>query len=97
MKYQIIIPESVYWELQEVSTYYESKQKDLGLKFIESWETAMQHLSEAPLLYQKKHKRLRTIKLTKFPYVLAFEIIEQKIYIYRLTHSKRHPKKIFRS
>jgi plasmid stabilization system protein ParE len=97
MKYRIIIPESVYLELEEVSTYYESKQKDLGLKFITSWEVAMQHLGEAPLLYQKKHKSLRTIKLTKFPYVLAFEIIEQKIYIYRLTHARRHPKKIFKS
>jgi hypothetical protein len=97
MKYQIIIPESVYLELQEVSTYYESKQKDLGLKFITSWEVAMQHLGEAPLLYQKKHKRVRTIKLTTFPYVLAFEIIGRDVYIYRLTHAKRHPTKIFKT
>lgn len=51
MNYQIIVPESVYVELQEVSSYYESKQKDLGLKFILNWETAMQHLKEAPLMY----------------------------------------------
>lgn len=34
MNYQIIVPESVYVELKEISSYYESKQKDLGLKFI---------------------------------------------------------------
>jgi hypothetical protein len=56
MNYQVIVPESVYLELQETSSYYESKQKDLGLKFILNWETAMVHLKEAPLLYQKNIK-----------------------------------------
>jgi hypothetical protein len=96
MNYQVIVPESVYLELKETSSYYESKQKDLGLKFILNWETAMVHLKEAPLLYQKKHKGLRTIKINKFPYLLVFEIIESKIYIFRLTHAKRNPKKVFK-
>jgi hypothetical protein len=96
MNYQVIVPESVYLELKETSSYYESKQKDLGLKFILNWETAMVHLKEAPLLYQKKHKGLRTIKINKFPYLLVFEIIENKIYIFRLTHAKRNPKKVFK-
>jgi hypothetical protein len=96
MIYQVIVPESVYLELKETSLYYESKQKDLGLKFIVNWETAMEHLKESPLLYQKKHKRLRTIKINKFPYLLVFEIIENKIYIFRLTHAKRNPKKLFK-
>jgi hypothetical protein len=56
----------------------------------------MVHLKEAPLLYQKKHKGLRTIKINKFPYLLVFEIIENKIYIFRLTHAKRNPKKVFK-
>lgn len=96
MIYHIIIPESVYVELKEVSFYYESKQKELGLRFILSWETAMEHLKEAPLLYQKKNKRLRTIKLNKFPYLLVFEIIGNKIYLFRLANAKRNPKKIFK-
>lgn len=54
MIYQIIVPESVYLELKETSFYYESKQKYLSLKFILNWETAMEQLKEAALLYQKK-------------------------------------------
>ena len=96
MIYQVIIPESVYLELKEASSYYESKQKDLGLKFILNLETAMEHIKEAPLLYQKKNKRLRTIKLNKFPYLLVFEIIDNKIYVFKLTHAKRNPKKVFK-
>ena len=54
MIYQIIVLESVYLELKEVSSYYESKQKDLCIRFVLSWETEMEHIKEAPLLYQKK-------------------------------------------
>lgn len=96
MIYQIIIPESVYLELKEVSSYYEFKQKGLGLKFILNWETAMEHIKEAPFLYQKKNKQLRTIKLNKFPYLVIFEIIENRIYVFRLAHAKRNPKKVFK-
>jgi hypothetical protein len=96
MIYQIIVLESVYLELKEVSSYYESKQKDLGIRFVLSWETAMGHIKEAPLLYQKRNKQLRTIKLNKFPYLLVFEIIENKIYIFRLTNAKRNPKKVYK-
>jgi len=96
MIYQIIVLESVYLELKEVSSYYESKQKDLGVMFVLSWETAMEHIKEAPLLYQKKNKQLRTIKLNKFPYLLVFEIIENKIYIFRLTNAKINPKKVYK-
>jgi len=56
----------------------------------------MEQLKEAPLLYQKKHKQLRTIKTNKLPYLLVFEIIGNKIYIFRLTHDKRKPKRIYR-
>lgn len=95
MIYKVIIPESVFLELKEVSSYYESKQKDLGLKFITNWETAMEHIKAAPLIYQKKNKHLRTIKLNKFPYLLVFEIIGNTIYVFKLTHARKNPKKIY--
>lgn len=96
MNYLVIIPESVYLELQEVSVYYELQQKNLGVKFVQHWETTMLDLKKSPLLYQKKHKQLRTIKVNKFPYLLVFEVIENKIYIYRLTHTKKHPTKTYK-
>ncbi|MDP2385950.1 MAG: hypothetical protein Q8M29_06245 [Bacteroidota bacterium] len=54
MIYQVIIPESLYDELKEVSEYYESKEVNLGLTFILNWENAMDELKRNPLHYQKK-------------------------------------------
>ena len=38
MKYEVIIPESVYSELAVEAGIYESKQENLGLSFILMWE-----------------------------------------------------------
>ena len=94
--FKIIIAESVYLELNEAAMYYESKQLDLGLKFILDWEEATHHLKVSPLLFQKKHKQFRSIQLKYFPYVLIYEIEGMEIYVYRLSHSHRNPKKIFK-
>jgi len=74
MNYQIIIPESVYVELNEVALYYESKEDNLGVKFVMHWEKAMEQLKKSPLLYQKKYKQLRSIHVNRFPYLLVYEI-----------------------
>lgn len=96
MSYKIIIPQSVYFELNEAAMYYEQKQPKLGEKFILDWETTAAQLSQNPLHYQKKYKKLRSISLTTFPYIMVFEIEGKEIIIYRLIHAQRNPKKIFK-
>ena len=96
MIYQIVIPESVFEELNEATLYYEFHQKGLGLKFVLNWETTMGHLKKSPLVFQRKHKQLRSIQMSRFPYILVYEVIENKIYIYRLIHAQRNPKTIFK-
>lgn len=67
MIYQVIIPESLYDELEDAVEYYKTKEIELALAFILKWENAMEQLKRTPLHYQKKHKELRTIKISKFP------------------------------
>lgn len=94
--FKVIITEGVYVELNEAALYYESKQFDLGLKFVIDWQDAMNQLKVSPLLFQKKYKQFRSIQLKHFPYVLIYEIEDAEIYVYRLTHSRRNPKKVFK-
>lgn len=95
MTYKVIIPQSLYLELNDAALYYESKSKGLGVSFVLHWEDAMGELKHNPEHYQRKHKDFRGIKLKKFPYVLIFEIIENKVYVYRLIHAHSNPKKMF--
>ena len=54
MSYSVHIPQSVYFELNEVALYYEQMQPELGVKFVLDWENTMEHLSAFPLHFQKK-------------------------------------------
>lgn len=96
MTYKVIIPESFYFELEDTVLYYESKESNLGLAFIMSWEESMEQLKNTPLHYQKKNKQLRTIKISRFPYLLVFEVIGSNVYVYRLINGYKNPKKIFK-
>ena len=95
MIYQVIILESLYYELEEAVEYYKTKEIELALAFILNWESAMEQLKYTPLHYQKKNKELRTIKISRFPYLIVFEIIGSKVYVYRLINGYKNPKKVF--
>ena len=96
MKYEVIIPESVYLELDKEAKYYESKQENLGLSFVLMWEETMKQLKQTPLMFQIKQQQLRSIKLQRFPYLLIFEVIENKVFVYRLIQAQKNPKQIFK-
>lgn len=93
MIYRVVIPESVYEELNEVALYYEAQQTNLGVKFLNDWENTMERLSKSPFMYQRKIKEFRSALLEHFPYLLIFEAEGSNILIYRLIHAKRSPKK----
>lgn len=96
MIYQILIPQSVYEELNQIALYYESNQKSLGLKFLLDWELSSIILKKSPFLFQKKHKQLRSVNLKRFPYTIVYEVEENIVYIYRVIHNRKKPKKVFK-
>ena len=72
MTYQIIIPESVYVELNEAALYYESKQKNLGVSFVLNWESSMDQLKKAPYVISKKTQRITEYKNNTLPISIDF-------------------------
>ncbi len=96
MNYEVIVPESVYLELRKEAKYYESKAENLGVSFILMWTESMAQIKKAPLMFQKKHKQLRSIKMQRFPYLLIFEVQDNKVTVYRLIQAKKSYRKIFK-
>lgn len=96
MSFQVLIPESVYEELNDVASYYEQLQENLGLKFLNDWEYTMKQLSVSPLIFQKKFKQFRVIQFNRFPFLIIYEIDKLDVVVYRLIHAKRKPNKRFK-
>ena len=96
MNYEIVILDSVYYELDEAIDYYELKQLNLGKRLYLDFKESLKSISHSPELYEKKHQNFRQLKLKIFPYFLVFEVIKSQIIVYRFFHAKRNPKRKFK-
>lgn len=97
MMYRIVVLEQVYEELNKAALYYEERQVDLGKSLVEEWEKAVISIQKNPELYAKKYKNFRQSVISRFPYIIVFELEETEIIIYHLIHAQRHPKKRYSS
>jgi hypothetical protein len=92
MKYRVVVLEQVYEELNEAALYYEERQVDLGKSLVEEWEKIVISIQKNPEKYEKKYKKFRQGILSRFPYLVMFELEDKDIIIYRFIHARRHPK-----
>jgi hypothetical protein len=95
MIYGVIIPKSVYDELELEALKYQEIRDELGISFFEKWHLAVEYLENNPFHFQRKNKQLRTVKLDRFPFLIVYEVIKDKVYVYRLIRAQKQPRKIF--
>ena len=91
MKYSIIISAIALQEEAEAFLYYESEAEGLGENFLQDIEMALERISEHPThySYSDSTKTIRDIGLTTFPFVIIFRIVEDKIIVFNIHHTKK--------
>ncbi len=65
MIYKVLPVVGVDDEIADAVEWYENKQKGLGLKFIDDWESTIEYLVSNPLSFQKQRKHVRYSYLKK--------------------------------
>jgi plasmid stabilization system protein ParE len=87
MNYSLVFHTHVQTDLSDAYHWYENRQEGLGERF----------LSEThPEFYGKATKSYRRIVLRHFPYIIAFEIVNDSIFIYAVFHTSRNPREILK-
>jgi toxin ParE1/3/4 len=71
--------------------YYEDCQQGLGHRFSLAVESAVQKISESPLMYRMLKAPFRRHLLPKFPYSIIYVIEPDHIRIIAVAHNKRKP------
>ena len=101
MAYNLIIKEEADADALEAFLYYQDRQNGLGERFLQSIQDIYTKLETNPQFYSilktDKKKIFRDIKVSDFPFVIIFEIIDNDVIVYAV-HStyKKQPAK-FRS
>ncbi|WP_369618654.1 type II toxin-antitoxin system RelE/ParE family toxin [Flavobacterium sp. CFS9] len=78
--------------MDESIEFYESKSKGLGKRFLTYLKSYLKVLKTNPELFEiKREPGYREMTLVKFPFVIIYEIIDNKITIYSVFHTSRNP------
>ncbi len=90
-KYQIIFHPQASNELIDASSFYESRQNGLGLRFLDSINKGLASIRSDPLIWKPDRLGRRKYIIWKFPYILIYKIKNSMIYILALAHTSRKP------
>lgn len=92
-KFQVVILEKAFQEIENARDFYENNQINLGSSFTNEVFSILETLESNPLLFPVKFKNMREAVINKFPFVVIFEILPNKeIIVLSVFHFRRNPK-----
>ena len=93
MQYELLISPTALHESDAAYAYYEEQQAGLGQRFLQSVDASFKKLSQTPNYYTyiNSGKNLRDIKIKGFPFVIIYQIIEDKVFVLRVFNTNRNP------
>jgi len=97
MKYEVVIKEEAYYDLQDAYDYYEEQQNGLGERFLKNIQQRLSYLAKYPLHFNKIEKEFRQVLVDKFPYLIIYEIQERQVIVYAFFHGSQNPEKKFKT
>jgi plasmid stabilization system protein ParE len=88
-------PEAVA-ELIEATSWYETRQPGLAVKFLQEIDQTQQAIQARPLSFPRLANtavdlEIRRALLPRFPYALVFLELQTEIRVLAIAHAKRHP------
>lgn len=78
-------------EMISAAVFYETKQKDLGKRFLASVQDALNRIQVNPLLYKEIEDSVRRCLTTTFPFGVIFRIMPDQYVIIAVMHLHREP------
>src|SRR6266404_2133743 len=91
--FEISIEPNTLTDFETAFSYYDNISMTLSENFKLRFEYAIYKLSTGPYNYFKLTKRLRRIKLGKFPYMIVYKIHRNKVIVAGLFHQASKPSK----
>ncbi|MCE2895383.1 MAG: type II toxin-antitoxin system RelE/ParE family toxin [Flammeovirgaceae bacterium] len=92
--YAIEIKPKAIAQLRKAAIWYNSKQLELGTRFLNELENSFTILAINPF-YAKKYKNVRGYNLKNFPFLILFKVDEEnfKVSIVPVFHTAQDPRK----
>lgn len=98
MKYRLVVTPEAQQDVEEALAYYLKIRVFLAQNFIETVQEKYNNLENAPHHYSffGNQKRLRSVSVQKFPYLIIFQIEGDTVYIFGLHNTHQNPETILK-
>ena len=93
MKYTLTVKPEAELDILESAQWYEKKQENLGLRFMETVEEKLVLLTQNPLHYQASYKATRLALVNQFPYAIHFIVEGKKVIVLAVLGTMEDPNK----
>lgn len=88
----INIREEAVVDLQSSVRWYNEQKEGLGTEFLDDLDSAIQVLKDGPLMFQIVHRDLRRLTLTRFPFIIVYQVQGNVVTVLRVFHTSRGPR-----
>ncbi|WP_375577569.1 type II toxin-antitoxin system RelE/ParE family toxin [Marivirga tractuosa] len=93
MNYRLIVRPEAELDILESSQWYEDRQENLGIRFLDEIEEKLHLITQNPLHYQIRYKNIRLALIEHFPYAIHFLVDQKKVIILAVLGTRDDPEK----
>lgn len=93
MKYTLVIKPEAELDMLKSAQWYEEKQKNLGVRFLDEVGDKLYSVVGNPLQYQVRYKATRLALVAHFPYAVHFVVEGEKIIVLAVLGTRENPEK----
>ncbi|MEQ8925460.1 MAG: type II toxin-antitoxin system RelE/ParE family toxin [Fulvivirga sp.] len=93
MTYSLIIKPEAELDILNTSNWYEEKQQDLGLRFLDEVEDKLNLITANPYQYQERYKNTRFALIKHFPYAIHFIVEKSTVVVLAILGTREDPEK----
>jgi toxin ParE1/3/4 len=90
MKHLVLTSLSNY-DLRDAVDFYNSKRPGLGERFYLNFEAKIESIQGNPMQYAIRHENVRCAKINRFPFMIHFTDLTDRIVVVGIIHTSRNP------
>lgn len=83
-------------DIRSAARWYAARSKQAGIRFIEAVYHDFGYISQFPDGARRIKGKIRQLPVSGFPFVILYEVWTDHVAVYRVFHTRQHPKKRFR-
>lgn len=92
MSLRVVLRPEAEADLLAARAWYERDRSELGEAFTDSFEAMIARLKARPELYAVALQNIRRAKLRRFPYLVYYRVLSDRIEVIGVLHGSRNPR-----